>query len=213
MQRINIGCGDQPTQGWRNFDNSLSLKVATVPVLPSILINLGFFKEQASFIKYCKNNSIEYGDAIKGLPMQSGSADVLYSSHMIEHLNQTEMRLFLKEARRVLVPGGIIRLVVPDLFQLVQDYLETIDADKFMTRSYVTEPLSRSFWRRIKLLLVGARNHQWMYDGLSLSRLLVANGFTSPRVLKAGETQIQDPQNLDLYERSSESVYVEAVNP
>ena len=44
--------------------------------------------------------------------MQAGSADVLYSSHMIEHLNQTEMRLFLKEARRCLVSGGIIRLVV-----------------------------------------------------------------------------------------------------
>jgi hypothetical protein len=52
-----------------------------------------------------------------------------------------------------------------------------------------------------------------MYDGLSLSRLLEAQGFAPPRILKAGETQINDPKNLDLYERAYESVYVEAVNP
>jgi hypothetical protein len=61
--------------------------------------------------------------------------------------------------------------------------------------------------------VIGSRLHQWMYDGRSLSRLLVSQGFVSPRVLKAGETQISDPKGLDLYERSHESVYVEATNP
>jgi hypothetical protein len=43
--------------------------------------------------------------------------------------------------------------------------------------------------------------------------LLEAQGFVSPRILKAGETQINAPENLDLYERAEESVYVEAVCP
>ena len=29
MKRINIGCGSSPTAGWNNFDNSLSVRLAT----------------------------------------------------------------------------------------------------------------------------------------------------------------------------------------
>jgi len=212
--RINIGCGNTPTQGWRNFDNSLSLRLAKVPFLSAVLVKLGLLKkEQSSFIQYCRNNSIEYGDAIKGLPVRSSSVDVIYSSHMLEHLDQQEVRLFLKEARRILCPGGIIRLVVPDLHMLVQKYIETKDADSFIASTLLTQPRFRTLSKRIEILVVGTRNHQWMYDGLSLSRLLLTHGFTSPRVLKAGESQIRDPQYLDLHEQSFESVYVEATNP
>jgi hypothetical protein len=49
-----------------------------------------------------------------------------------------------------------------------------------------------------------------MYDGNSLSKLLLKAGFSKPVILKAGETQIGNPAELDLYERSEESVYVEA---
>jgi predicted SAM-dependent methyltransferase len=212
--RINIGCGDKPTQGWRNFDNSLSLRLAKVPFLSAVLVKLGLLKkEHSSFIQYCRNNSIEYGDAIKGLPVRSNSVDVIYSSHMLEHLDQQEVSLFLKEARRILCPGGIIRLAVPDLHMLVQKYIETKDADSFIASTLLTQPRFRTLSKRIEILVMGTRNHQWMYDGPSLSRLLLTYGFTFPRVLKAGESQIRDPQYLDLHERSFESVYVEATNP
>jgi hypothetical protein len=52
-----------------------------------------------------------------------------------------------------------------------------------------------------------------MYDGISLSHLLQNHDFSDPIILKAGETIIDDPQDLDLNERESESVYVEAKNP
>ena len=132
---------------------------------------------------------------------------------MLEHLDQNEAVLFLKEARRVLRSGGIIRLAIPDLRKQVLQYIETNEGDAFISATLLTEPRPRTIWQRIKIILVGTRHHQWMYDGVSLSRLLQAQGFTAPVVLNAGESLIENPQNLDLCERASESVYVEAIGP
>ena len=51
-----------------------------------------------------------------------------------------------------------------------------------------------------------------MYDGAALSKLLDLAGFKSTVVLVAGDTTIINPACLDLKERDTESVYVEAVN-
>jgi predicted SAM-dependent methyltransferase len=212
--RINVGCGQTPTVGWRNFDNSLSLRLSKFPLLTIFLRKIGLVNmEQISFIQFAREHSIEYGDATKGLPLQSDLVEVLYSSHMLEHLDQQEVVFFLKEARRIICSGGIIRLAVPDLHMLAERYITTNDADAFIASTRMTQPRPGTLSARLRMLLVGTRHHQWMYDGLSLSRLLEAHGFVSPRILKAGETQINDPQNLNLNERADESVYVEAVNP
>ena len=47
-----------------------------------------------------------------------------YSSHTLEHFDKADGRSFLSECHRVLRPGGIIRIVVPDLHVIVVDYLE-----------------------------------------------------------------------------------------
>lgn len=214
MMRVNVGCGRTPTKGWRNFDNSLSLRLSKLPVVPTVLLKVGLLAgTQYEFIQFARANTIEYGDATKGLPLSSGSVDVIYSSHMLEHLDREEATVFLKEARRILRSGGIIRLAVPDIRRHVQQYIDTNDADSFVAATYLTVPPPRTISQRIRLLAVGTRHHQWMYDGASLSRFLQAEGFTEPVVQRAGESQIDNPQGLDLHERSDESVYVEAINP
>jgi predicted SAM-dependent methyltransferase len=187
--------------------------LSKLPLLPTLLGKVGLIsKPQSSYIDFCREHTIEYGDVTRGLPLQTGSVDVLYSSHMFEHLDQQEVLLFLKEARRILRPGGTIRLAVPDIRMRAERYIETGDADAFIASTNMARPRPRTLAKRLGILLAGTRQHQWMYDGLSLSRLLLSQGFTSPRILKAGETQIESPENLDLHERADESVYVEALN-
>lgn len=213
MQRVNVGCGQSPTKGWRNFDNSPSLYLARIPGLSQVLTGTGLIsKQQASFIQFCRTHSVEHGNATKGLPLKSGSVEVLYSSHMFEHLDREEAKLFLNEARRILCPGGIIRLAVPDIRMRAEKYMKELDADEFIASTNMARPRPRTLAKRIGILVVGTRQHQWMYDGASLSRLLESHGFNSPKVLPAGETQIVEPGDLNLHERSSESVYVEAFN-
>ena len=212
--RVNVGCGEDAVPGWRNFDNSFSVRVAQVPLLPNVLRKMGLMDNaQYAFSQTAHRLGLEYADATRGLRLESGSVDVLYSSHMMEHLDKTEASDFLREAMRVLQPGGIIRIAVPDLARQARQYSESGDAEAFLAGTILSVPRPRTLLERLHVFLVGTRHHQWMYDGLSLSRLLQEQGFVNAEVLPAGRTKIQDPAPLDLHERSSESVYVEAEKP
>src|SRR5262245_37345846 len=113
--RVNIGCGQMPIDGWRNFDNSLSLKLERVPAVTEILARLGILrKEQREFIRFARENTLEFANAAQHLPLDNCSVDVVYSSHMLEHLAPETAARFLKEAFRVLQSGGTLRLAVPD---------------------------------------------------------------------------------------------------
>lgn len=166
---------------------------------------------QLAYIAFAAKNSIEWADATKRIPLADGSVQALYSSHMLEHLDRAEAALFLKEARRVLRSGGVIRIAVPDLALHVRQYLYSGDADALVQATYLTQPKPRTMLQKLKLLVVGGRHHHWMYDGHSLCRLLELSGFDSATALAPGQTRIPNPGQLDLSERASDSVYVEAV--
>lgn len=164
-------------------------------------------------MKCAHDNDIEYGDVTKGLPVKDGSVDVLYSSHMLEHLDRNGANTFLKEAFRMLRPGSIIRIAVPGIKKQVAQYNDRGDADAFIEATLLCGPRPRSVAQRLRLLLIGNRHHQWMYHGNSLCHLLEKHGFVKAEVLPAGQTRIEGHEPLNLRERFSESVYVEAEKP
>jgi SAM-dependent methyltransferase len=212
--RINLGCGMSPTVGWENFDNSLSVRLGSHPGLARILHNLGALDSpQFEYVEFCARNNIRFADATRRIPVASGAVEVIYSSHMVEHLDKAGSVKFLAEARRVLKPGGILRVVVPDIRKIVESYISIGDADCFIESTLLCVPAPSGMLRRITTALVGPRHHQWMYDGASLCKLLGSNGFSDARVVPAGETIIPSPEPLNLREREGESVYVEAVRP
>lgn len=50
------------------------------------------------------------------LPAESGSADVVYAAHVLEHMHHAGLAIaFVNEMRRVLRPGGLVCLKVPDM--------------------------------------------------------------------------------------------------
>ncbi len=212
--KINVGCGQAPTPGWRHFDNSPGLKLAKSPFLAGLLARARLLNpSQAAFVEYARSHRIEHGDAVRGLPLPACSAEAIYSCHMIEHLSRFRAGLFLEEAKRVLIPGGVLRLAVPDLGKLVRQYLEAGDADGFMESSFLSQSPPETLSGRLSFLLAGPRGHLWMYDESSLCRLLEAHGFAGVAPVPAGVTRIPDPGELDLREKESESFYVEAVKP
>ncbi len=211
-RRLNIGCGDRPTEGWINYDNSISVLLGRVPFLPGVLGKCGLLSPaQLSFIEVARVSGIKYADVVKQIPQPEGSVDLIYTCHMLEHLAREEALRFLRECRRVLAPGGAIRIVVPDLRLLIKSYQSSQDADRFVESLYMvpTEPVSMI--TRLKCLMVGGRLHLWMYDAHSLVNLLVSAGFDNPTVLPPGQTTIAGLVNIDLAERAEESLYIEAV--
>lgn len=211
MIRVNVGCGRTPTMGWKNFDNSYSVLLGKIPLLPGLLFKARLIlPDQYDYIQFARVHSIEYGDIIKGLPLTDSSVEVLYSSHVLEHLDQREVELYLREAWRILCPGGILRLVVPDLTLIINKYNENHDADDFVTEIYLSQPRPRTFAQRLRATIVGSRIHQWAYDGASLSRVLLRNGFIEPQIFQPGKTGISYPGELNLNERADVSLYIEA---
>ncbi|HEU5408918.1 MAG TPA: methyltransferase domain-containing protein [Nitrospira sp.] len=67
-------------------------------------------------------------DLRQGLPLPDATCDAVYSSHTIEHFDRAGARRFLLECCRVLKPGGILRLVAPDLEGIARAYLECLAA-------------------------------------------------------------------------------------
>ncbi len=210
MLRVNIGCGATPTPGWTNFDNSLTVRLSRVPGVLSALARLGMAdSSQRHFAEVVESSGIRWANAVHRIPLDNDVVRALYSSHMVEHLDEIKVRSFLQEARRVLAPGGILRLAVPDLAALTEKYRASGDADAFVRATSLTQPKPRGVMARAKSILVGNRHHHWMYDGPSLQRMVASAGFDSVYVVPAGKTGIPDPGELDLFERSEESVYVE----
>jgi predicted SAM-dependent methyltransferase len=210
--KINIGCGKSPTDGWMNFDNSPAIMLAVSPVkyfFAKIFKLLN--KEQIQNINWNKNNKIIFADAKKKIPLPNASAECVYTSHMIEHLSRDEAIFFLNESMRVLESGGILRIAIPDLKLVVSSYVKNQDADVFMEKIFVAPPPINNIKQKISLFFNGYRHHQWMYDEKSLTKLIKTLGFRKIFICKPGETNIIDPGNLNLYERSEDSIYVEAL--
>ena len=91
---LNVGCGQRFHADWVNVD--------LMPV----------------------DASVQPCDISKGLPFDDGQFDAVYHSHVLEHLGPDAGRDLLTECLRVLKPGGVIRVVVPDLEQIASLYLQ-----------------------------------------------------------------------------------------
>ena len=66
---------------------------------------------------------VHYIADVERLPMfADGSADLIYASHLVEHINRGDLPTVLREWRRVLKNGGILRFGVPDFDGLVEIY-------------------------------------------------------------------------------------------
>jgi SAM-dependent methyltransferase len=193
MTLIQIGCGQSPIGGWVNYDNSPSIQLAKLPqTLIKMAGKLKLLDSQSiAYIRFCRANGIRYCDATRLIPWPDASVEAIYSSHMIEHLDRADADLFLREARRVLQPGGVIRLSTPGLKQLAAAYASDGDCDRDA--------------------FTGPRHHLWLYDEASLCALLARNGFRNATALTPGTTTMPQPGALNLWERMAESIYVEAI--
>lgn len=72
--------------------------------------------------KYVKKYNIK-----NALPFADNSVDVVYHSHVLEHLARNEAHNFIFECYRALKPNGIMRLAVPDLEQICREYLANLE--------------------------------------------------------------------------------------
>tara|TARA_B110000438_G_C15765142_1_gene629206 strand:+ start:756 stop:1418 length:663 start_codon:yes stop_codon:yes gene_type:complete len=209
---INIGCGTHTVKGWINYDFNKFIFFTKLKPLIFILKRLDFIpKGYKVFIDKVINEDIRYCNAGKYIPEQDNSVNILYSSHMLEHLDDLETKAFLSESIRVLVDGGLIRIVVPDFEKIVQDYLVSNNPKTFIKDSCLVAEKPHNLLKKIQYLIQGHGWHFNMYNNKSLIKLIKSYGFRDVKILNPGETKIKNTQGLDLYAHSKNSIYLEAI--
>ncbi len=137
------------------------------------------------------------------------SAELIYASHVLEHFDQFEVKTVLDEWKRVLAPGGILRLAVPDFEQLVAIYHSTQDVGKILGYLFGQEKPARKF-----------THHKCTYDFRSLQVTLETAGFVDVKKYDWRKTLHKDyPDcsqafyNLDPKNRLFFSLNVECQKP
>jgi SAM-dependent methyltransferase len=125
--------------------------------------------------------------SIVDMPMVGDrSVDAVWSSHNLEHLHAHEVPSALAEFFRVLKPGGILLLTMPDL----QKVAELIAADRLEEAAYVSPagpiaPVDMVFGFR-KMIAEGHTfmAHRTGFTARSLQRALEQAGFTVVQLLR-----------------------------
>lgn len=204
MQKLFVqyGCHHCAPKTWQNFDASPTLRFERFPILGRL-----YTKNPTRFPK-----NVEYGDIVKGLPLSSNSCNGIYASHILEHLALEDFRVALKNTYQLLRPGGIFRLVVPDLEILAKNYVESDlpdAAEKFMqATSLGIVRRSRSLLEFLKLWL-GNSSHLWMWDYKSLEHELHSIGFKGIRRAFYGDCKYPEFMEVENPERFKDAVCVE----
>jgi|APTNR8051073442_1049403.scaffolds.fasta_scaffold00409_16 SAM-dependent methyltransferase len=207
---LNIGCADSVADGWINLDSSPTLRIAAIPVAGKLLVR--------ALDRPTRFDSAVYGDIVRGLKLPPGSCDLVFASHVLEHLSMPDFETALENIHTYLRPGGILRVLVPDLRDYIESYRRDAGDDAtaseaaptFMTMSGLgCEGTRRSIGARLREALSNSR-HQTMWDEPSLSAALARHGFTNIRSCRYGGWGDERFAAVELEIRHDRSICVEA---
>ena len=133
-------------------------------------------------------------DVREPLPIPDGSVRLIYHEHFLEHLTVSEGLGFLRESRRLLEPGGVLRVAMPDLAECVRQYYENDWRQPWM-KKYGYEWIQT----RAENINISFRDweHKWLYDREELHRRLHEAGFETLRDCTLLESPVPELCNLE----------------
>lgn len=173
LLKVNLGSFSNMFHGWVNLDE----------------LDLAAFAREHRYKFYPH-------DCTKALPFEANSVDLMYSSHMIEHLTYPEGVFLLRECHRVMKPGATLRLMCPDAAKLAHLYA-TGDLAKLSEMSDGVETATSQIGKLWALLFDG---HKSAWDVDSLKSVGESIGFqVHPREFRTGHPTII-AETLDMLE-------------
>jgi SAM-dependent methyltransferase len=208
---VNLGCGIIAPANWINCDSSLNAQLARIPILWHAMRKMHLVGD-ATWA-----NGIRYLQLGRRFPWGSGKVDVVYASHVLEHLDKRTRNNFLTEAHRVLKPTGVIRIVVPDLYYHAKKYVENSTAtesgaEAFLHTIHLRLPEEASFLKRVYYLWMGYPHlHKNMYDKYTLKNLMKDYKFIPVGYFSYGRSpNIKNVKDVEFRDEEDGSIYLEA---
>lgn len=175
IRRLQFGCGAFPAEGWINTN-----------LLPGEGVDFS-------------------GDIREGLPLPSDSIQYIASMHALVELPYLEVVPALRELYRILEPGGVLRLGLPDLDRVIAAYVAR-------DRAYFTIPNDEmaSIDGKFVVQMTWYGTNLMMFTPTVARELLERAGFREVRHAEFCQTTGPYPEIVELDNRPKESFFVEA---
>jgi predicted SAM-dependent methyltransferase len=215
MLKLNLGCGEVRPEGWINTDSSLNANLQRIPVVGTLVNKM--FKT----VTYNSSNIVYMNLNKPWSAYKDNSVDIVYASHLFEHLTLVAADLFLKESYRCLKPGGVIRIVVPDLYKICKKYTSDYENGDVNASDFIMWAINMhregqygsgiGFFKKQVLEWQGyPHQHKYMYDEKSLGKKMTAAGFKDLNSLEYGVSRyIQEIKDVEGDRERYLSVYLE----
>jgi predicted SAM-dependent methyltransferase len=174
--RLNWGCGPRGAAGWFNSDRR-------------------------------PGDGIDHvGDIRDGLPLPSDSLRYAVTIHGLQDLRVVDVVPALCELRRVLRPGGVLRVAVPDLERAIRAYL-----DNDRTYFYIQDDEAASIGGKLSYQMTWYGTVRCLFTYDFLEELLTRAGFREVRRCTYRRTGSAYPAIVELDNRPRETLFVEAM--
>ena len=175
-RRLNWGCGRFALRGWINAD-----------IRPGPGVDV-------------------LHDIREGLPIRDATCSYAVSIHGLQDLSYLDVLPALRELRRALEPGGVLRIAVPDLDRALSAYLAG-DRQYF----YVPDDDAKSIGGKLVAQIVWYGSVRTPFTWDAMEELVLRAGFTAVWRASFGMTATAHPEIVALDNRRRESLFVEAV--
>lgn len=185
VKYLHLGCGDRLIPGFLNTD-----------VFPNRKAQMGV-------------------DLRFALPFENQTFCGIYAHHVVEHVSYSDAQRLFREARRVLVAGGVLRIIVPDLSKFIRCYMmnpASAAASSGLLPEWHRSPEWRTALEVMDHLFRGDyfNKHRSAWDRETLVSRLKEAGFGRVEETKCGESECELMRGLDNPNWELHSVYVEA---
>jgi predicted SAM-dependent methyltransferase len=136
---------------------------------------------------------VVYLDITEPLPFEDGSFHLVFSEHLIEHVPHDQALEHLREVRRIIAPGGRVRIATPDLQFLIDFYNrpQPTPTERRYLRRMIEESFKVSGFEHAAFVVNGfMRNwgHQFVYEEQTLVEQLRRAGFVDMRRWRVNES-------------------------
>lgn len=165
---LHIGCGNNYFHGWINIDNNSDNNI--------------------------KKLDLNW-DLRNKLPFVNNSIDIIYNEHLIEHLTVKQSKRAIKEFFRVLKPNGVLRIAMPDLDDVIKQYL-----DPDWSKHECIKRFGLDFVKsRAEMININFRwwGHQWLYNWEELERRLKECGAKTIIKCEWANSEFYELRNLE----------------